>query len=117
MLYEVITLLSIILDNLFDEPPIIKDAALMMGSSHQNVKQVALKLQQKGLLKLEKDKSDARQIRLALTDESYEFWQKTESKGRFFMGRLFDGISDDELSVVSNVFEKLQTNLEKIESD
>jgi len=36
--------LSMIIDTLFDNPPTLKEAAKEMGSSHQNVKQVALKL-------------------------------------------------------------------------
>ena len=40
--------LSVIIDNLFDNPPTMKEAAKEMGCSHQNVKQVALKLEQKG---------------------------------------------------------------------
>ena len=48
--------LSIIIENLFDKPPTIKEVAKEMGSSHQNVKQVALKLEQKGLLVLQKIK-------------------------------------------------------------
>lgn len=38
--------LSIIIDNLFDNPSTIKEAAKEMGGSHQNVKQVALKLEE-----------------------------------------------------------------------
>jgi len=53
--------LSVILENLFNMPPTMNEAAKEMGSSHQNVKQVALKLEENGLLILEKNKKDARQ--------------------------------------------------------
>lgn len=40
-------LLTAVLANSFDKPPTIKEVAGEMGSSHQNVKQLALKLEQK----------------------------------------------------------------------
>jgi len=40
---------------------------VFMGSSRQNVKQLALKLEENDYLKIEKDENDARVIRLKLT--------------------------------------------------
>ena len=79
--------LSIALNRLFNAPPTMKELARELGSSHQNIKQVALKLQAKGLLKLEKDKKDARVIRLCLT-------RRARILGRDFPGlcRLHAGI-------------------------
>lgn len=108
--------LSVVIDNLFDTSPTIKEAAKEMGSSHQNVKQVALKLEQKGLLKLEKDKKDARVTRLRLTDESYAFWAKTEGKGLAFMQAVFKNIEKDELSKARAVIQKMLSNLIDIEN-
>ncbi len=48
--------LSIIVGSVFSEPPTMKQTARQMGCSHQNAKQVALKLRQKGLLDMRKDK-------------------------------------------------------------
>jgi len=108
-------LLSVVIDSLFDEPPTIKEVAKEMGSSHQNVKQVALKLEQKGLLKLEKDKKDARATKISLTDESYAFWAKTEGKGVAFIEAVFKDIEKDELSKVRAVLVKMLSNLTKME--
>ena len=57
-------MLAVVVQNMFDSPPTIKQAAAAMGSSHQNVKQMALKLQGKGLLIMEKDSRDGRATRL-----------------------------------------------------
>jgi DNA-binding MarR family transcriptional regulator len=107
--------LSVVLDSLFDEPPTIKEAAREMGSSHQNVKQVALKLEQKGLLSLEKDKKDARVTRLKLTDKCYEFWAGTQSKAIAFTHALYKGIGEDELSSARTVLERMLANLSEME--
>ena len=85
-------LLTAVLANSFDKPPTIKEVAREMGSSHQNVKQVALKLEQKGLLVFEKDKKDARVTRLKLTDQIYDFLQSTQSKVTNFTQALFRGL-------------------------
>jgi len=107
--------LSVIIKNLFDKPPTIKEAAKEMGSSHQNVKQVALKLEQKGLLTLEKDKRDARATRLKLTEDSYDFWDKIRVEGTAFTGNLFKDIVKDDLAVARKVIEKMLLNINEID--
>src|SRR5665648_806991 len=108
-------MLSIIIDNLFDSAPTLKDVAKEMGSSHQNVKQVALKLEQKGLLKMQKDKKDARMTRLNMTEESYQFWAKTQPKGTAFVEEVFENITKNELLEARNVMNKIMGNLIKME--
>lgn len=108
-------MLSIIIDNLFDHSPTIKEAAKEMGSSHQNIKQVALKLEQKGLLKLEKDKKDARITRLEMTDESNQFWEKTQPKGTQFVEAVFENITAEEMTGARNALDKIMDNLIKME--
>ena len=67
-------LLTIVVENTFDHAPTIKEVAKGMGSSHQNIKQVALKLEQKGFVIMEKDPKDARITRIKLTDARRFFW-------------------------------------------
>lgn len=45
-----------------------------MGTSHQNVKQLANKLKERGFLDIERDKEDCRAIRLKIKEKSYYFW-------------------------------------------
>lgn len=107
--------LSIVIDRLFDQPPTIKQAARAMGSSHQNVKQLALKLSGKGLLKLERDERDTRATRLRLTDEGHTLWNKVRTQRDAFNEKLFDGICEADLKTARNVMEKLLLNIETID--
>ncbi|TGA96570.1 MarR family transcriptional regulator [Sporolactobacillus shoreae] len=107
--------LSIVIDNLFDEPPTIKEAAKEMGSSHQNVKQIALKLEQKGLLVLEKDKNDARAIRLKLTERSRDFWGKLREEGASFTQTLFQGVNPEDLSTARRAMQKVMANIKTMD--
>ena len=104
------------IDNLFDKPPTLKDVAAEMGSSHQNIKQVALKLQQKGLLKLEKDRKDARATRLRLTEQSYTFWEKIHPSGTIFIQNMFKHIRSKDLERSRELLQKLLKNLVEMEN-
>jgi len=108
--------LSLIIDNLFLKPPTMKQVAKEIGSSHQNVKQVALKLQEKGLLKLEKDKKDARVTRLKMTAQSLEFWEKTQPKGGAFIEAVFENVEKEDLAKARAVLQKTLSNLKDIEN-
>ena len=93
----------------------MKELAKESGSSHQNVKQVALKLQEKNLLELYKDPKDARTTRVKLSEYSVEFWKLTDQDSNEFMTQLFKDISPEELESVRKVFMKLNNNLSEME--
>lgn len=109
--------LTVVIDNSFDKSPTIKEVARQMGSSHQNIKQVALKLEQKGLLVLEKDKRDARVTRLRLTEESFRFWKTTQTKASIFTKALFEGIDEEEMSKAKAVLQKMMSNLSQMDEN
>ncbi len=108
--------LSIIIDSLFEEPPTMKEAARESGSSHQNVKQVALKLQEKGLVSLEKDKKDSRVTRLKMTEQSNMFWEKTQPRAIEFTEDIFRDIDQNDLASARTVLQKIFYNLSERES-
>lgn len=110
-------LLTIVVQNIFDHDPTLKEVAKSMGSSHQNVKQVALKLEQKGFVVMEKDPHDARITRIKLTDAVDSFGTESQQKSEIFTEKLFDGISDEELTMTRSVIEKLLANLEKMDQE
>jgi MarR family transcriptional regulator, transcriptional regulator for hemolysin len=108
--------LSICVASLFDKDPSLKELAKESGTSHQNVKQVALKLQEKNLFELYKDPKDARTTRVKLTENSTEFWKSTDPDSDVFMKDLFKNISEEEFNVVRKVFSKLSENLVEMEN-
>ena len=63
--------------NLFqEEAPTVQDLAQVMGSSHQNVKQIINKLEQKGFVSVAPDEEDRRKLRISLT----EYQRKRQSR-------------------------------------
>lgn len=107
--------LSITIDSVFEEPPTMKETARQMGCSHQNAKQVALKLKEKGLLKMEKDAKDKRITRMSLTQESDKLWQKINPKGDEFIGEVFEGISQEDMDTTRRTLHKLMINLDQMD--
>lgn len=110
-------LLTIVVENSFDYDPSIKEVAKAMGSSHQNVKQVALKLEKKGFLSLEKDKNDARVIRIKLTNQMAAFTEESQLKAENFTGKLFKSILKDEMATTRLLLEKMLFNLDEMEKE
>jgi len=106
--------LSETINSLFDSPPTLKEVATAMGSSHQNIKQVAIKLQEKGLMTLEKDKKDARVTRLRMTEQSYDFWKQTDQKGSIFREKMFKEMDTNDIARTRHLLEKLLSNLADI---
>ena len=64
---------AIICINLCKEPPTLNELSEILGSSHQNVKQILLKLEKKGFVQFKADTNDRIKQRIILTDHCKEF--------------------------------------------
>lgn len=80
-----------------DTPPKLSEVAEFMGSSRQNVKQLALKLEERGLMNIEKDKADNRVIRLKLTEACEVFFKNREDRENYFLKELYKDFSEEEI--------------------
>ena len=105
---------AIICVNLCKEEPTIKELAEIMGSSHQNVKQILLKLEKKGFVNIYEDSRDKRKQRVQLTEYSMEFCQKNDELSSHIMRQMFDGISDEQLQVTIKTIIQIEKNLNKV---
>lgn len=90
--------LTAVIEEFFDSPPTLSEVAKIIGSSRQNIKQIALKLEEKGFLSLEKDEKDKRAIRLRLTNKSHEFWTGLQDESNKFLEELFIDLNTEELN-------------------
>ena len=82
---------AIICINLCKTSPTVKELAEIMGSSHQNVKQILLKLEKKGFVSISVDEQDKRKQRIELTDYCQEFCEKNDEMSRALLTRMFEG--------------------------
>ena len=103
---------AIICIDLFREPPTLRELSEILGSSHQNVKQILLKLEKKKFIELRPDKTDKRKQRIILTDHCKEFCEKNNEMSEAIMDRMFRGISQNDLSVTIRTITAMEKNLQ-----
>ena len=106
---------AIICINLCNESPTIKELSRIMGSSHQNVKQILNKLEAKGYVVIEFDKEDKRKQRIILTEKTRTFCGAHEEGSQKIVKQLFEGIEEEEIQIVIRTLLKMEKNLEEAE--
>lgn len=106
---------AIICINLCKESPTIKELAGLMGSSHQNVKQILLKLEKKGFVDILVDEQDKRKQRVVLTEKTREFCDSHEEGSEKVVQGIFQGISQEQLQITIQTIMQMENNLEKTE--
>ena len=105
---------AIICINMCKDKPTVKELAEIMGSSHQNVKQILLKLEKKGFVKIMVDENDKRKQRIELTEYCREFCEKNEEMSSNIMGKMFEGVSDEQLKGTIQTIIQIEENLKEI---
>lgn len=91
--------------------PTINELSEIMGCSHQNVKSIAGKLEEKGYLEIRPDSDDARKLRIRLTSKADSLAQKYQKKELDFIDMLFTGISDKQIETTFKTLEKMEENI------
>ena len=105
---------AIICTSLCKESPTIKELADIMGSSHQNVKQILLKLEKKGFVDIVVDEKDKRKQRVVLTQYCKEFCEKNNEIAEISMKRMFAGIQEEQLKVTIHTIMQIEDNLKEL---
>ena len=91
--------------------PTINELSEIMGCSHQNVKSIAGKLEEKGYLEIRPDSDDARKLRIRLTKKADSLAKKYQKKEVDFIDMLFTGISDKQIETTFKTLEKMEENI------
>lgn len=105
---------AIICINMCIEKPTVKELAQIIGSSHQNVKQILLKLEKKGFVSITVDENDKRRQRIELTDYCREFCEKNDEMTTKIMKLMFEGVSEEQLQITIQTIIQLEDNLKEI---
>lgn len=105
---------AIICIDLCKSSPTVGELAEIMGSSHQNVKQILLKLEKKGFVNITVDEKDRRKQRIELTEYSREFSAKNDEISANIMKKMFESISDEQLQTTIQTIIQIEDNLKLI---
>jgi MarR family transcriptional regulator for hemolysin len=103
-----------VLTTFFTQPPSLGELADKLDQSHQNVKQLALKLQAKGFLNMAEDPKDRRVIRLWPTKHLEVYEEEHRAENQALIEALFNGIAEDESAVFCSTILKLYANAKNI---
>ena len=108
---------AIICINLCKEPPTINELSDVMGSSHQNVKQILLKLEKKGFISFVADDKDKRKQRILVTDTCRNFLEENDNNGKqsqYIIGRIFEGVDEKDLTATIQTIMRMERNLSEL---
>ena len=102
---------AIICINMCKEAPTLKELSDILGSSHQNVKQILLKLEKKNFIRFQADETDKRKQRIMLTDYCKEFCEKNDEMSKSIMEKMFDGITEEDIATTIKTIIRIEKNL------
>lgn len=105
---------AIICISLCKENPSIKELAEILGSSHQNVKQILLKLEKKGFVNISEDPEDRRKQRIGLTDYCRDFCERNNEKTSQVMEKMFEGVSQEQMQTAISTIIQIENNMKEI---
>ena len=105
---------AIICINLCKDSPTVKELAEIMGSSHQNVKQILLKLEKKGFVSILVDDKDKRKQRIILMPYCLEFCAKNDEMSMKLLKRMFEGVSEEHIQTTIQTIIQIEDNLKEI---
>ena len=96
------------------EKPTLKELAEIMGSSHQNVKQILIKLEKKGFVRIVADEKDKRKQRIELTEYCENFCNKNDEASISIMNKMFEGISQEQIQTTIATIIQIEGNIKGI---
>ena len=102
---------AIICINMCKEPPTLSELSDILGSSHQNVKQILLKLEKKDFIRFEQDESDKRKQRIVLTKTCKKFCEKNDEMSQKTMMGMFEGIPEKDIKTTIQTIVTIEKNL------
>ncbi|MFR2839480.1 MAG: MarR family winged helix-turn-helix transcriptional regulator [Zhenhengia sp.] len=102
---------------MFDEPPTLKQLAKMCNTSHQNTKQLVLKLESKGFLEVTKDPKDARAMRICATAKCTEWELANQENNAKFVNQMFFTLTQKEILVTMTSLLKIYDALEDMANE
>lgn len=99
----------------FKTPPTLTEVGELMGCSRQNVKKIAVLLEKKGYIRLEKNKQDARSLSIILTDKYREFSVTMEESTSDVLGTMFREFDEKQLAEFFESTNKMGRGIEALD--
>ena len=104
---------AIICIKLCKESPTINELSEVMASSHQNVKQILLKLEKKGFIEMLVDEKDRRKQRIVTTEKCNDFCKRNDKASEIKMNQMYEGVTEEQIITTIQTILKMERNLIK----
>ncbi len=91
--------------------PSLSAAAAVLGTTHQNVKQLASALERKGFMRVVDDESDRRVRRLTTTAKSRDHWAQRSAADQREVTDWFSQLTADEAATLFDLLLRLQRSV------
>ena len=108
----VLTMLSF-----FDSAPSLIRLATACDSTYQNIKQIVIKLEAKGFVRLEDDAGDKRAKCVVMTSKFSEWSAKSNEQATRFVDTLFEPLSTEQIRDMKNLLLTLHKKLGDMQSE
>jgi DNA-binding MarR family transcriptional regulator len=92
-------------------PPSLGEVASVIGTSHQNVRQIAGQLERKGFIEMERDPEDRRVLRLSTTEKNARYWEGRDAVHASRVLELFKGLGDEEIALLHDLMARFEENV------
>lgn len=103
--------LTLLIQQMEPEAPSIGECARQMGTSHQNIRQITKRLEERDFLRIKTDSKDRRTQRLYLTQSCRKFWDSRNGEDIHFINELFKKFTSIEIESFFLSLEKLRSIL------
>jgi len=108
--------LLLVIASSFETPPMLTAVGDAMGCSRQNVKKIALLLEKKGYLTLQKDPKNGRSLCIAVTDKFREYASELEKSNNRVFDVMFQDFTHEQIKEFYESTSKLSRGIEALDS-
>ena len=110
-----------VVDTFFSEPPTLTEVAQLIHISYQNIKQIALKLEQKGFVQLRRAPRDRRAWHIHVTERAREYSQERQQRDQAFVQGALSGLDTAQcrqlLGYLLQIAENVRALSERVEEE
>ncbi|MCR3956935.1 MAG: hypothetical protein NUK57_11620 [Gudongella sp.] len=95
----------------FESDPGFSEISDRFGTSRQNVKQLALKLEKNGYVEIYTDQNDSRFKRVKFTRKANDYWKKRDEMDVLMLNKLFGDIGIEKLESLKDTMKQLDESI------
>lgn len=101
----------------FKTPPSVSELAGLFGTSHQNAKQLLLRLQKNDFVRMERDEEDQRRTLVYMEKKAKDLEQSYKEMTEQFFLSLYKGTQEEDILAARRLLLQMDQNLHGMEGD